>query len=53
MRGKVSDRIYEIAKYSYGMDMVSGPLRLKSAAVEGGVWMAENYEREIEHKVAR
>jgi hypothetical protein len=34
------------------MDMVSGPLRLKSAALGGGVQMAQDYGREIGQKLA-
>jgi len=35
------------------MDMVRGPLRLKSAALGGGMQMAQDYGREIGHKLAR
>jgi len=50
--GEAPDRIYDTMKNIFRMDMVSGPLRLKSAALGGGVQMAQDYGREIGHKVA-
>ena len=35
----------------FKMDMVSGPLRLKSASLGGGTQMAQDYGREIGNKL--
>jgi hypothetical protein len=35
----------------FKMDMVSGPLRLKSSGLEGGKQMAQDYGREIGGKL--
>jgi hypothetical protein len=35
----------------FKMDMVSGPLRLKSASLGGGVKMAQEYGKEIAKKM--
>jgi flavorubredoxin len=51
--GEAPDRIYDTMKNIFRMDMVSGPLRLKSAALGGGVQMAQDYGREIGHKLAQ
>jgi flavorubredoxin len=50
--GEAPDRIYDTMKNIFRMDMVSGPLRLKSAALGGGVQMAQDYGREIGQKLA-
>jgi flavorubredoxin len=51
--GEAPDRIYDTMKNIFRMDMVRGPLRLKSAALGGGMQMAQDYGREIGHKLAR
>jgi len=49
--GEASDRIYDTMKNVFNMDMVSGSLRLKSAVLEGGPTMAQDYGREIARKI--
>ena len=49
--GEAPGRIFETMKNIFKMDMVSGPLRLKSAYLEGGTQMAQNYGREIAKKL--
>jgi hypothetical protein len=39
-------------KHIFGMDMVSGPLRLKSSVLGGGIQMAQEYGKDIGKKVA-
>jgi flavorubredoxin len=50
--GEATDRIYDTMKHIFKMDMVSGPLRLKSSLLGGGKEMAQSYGREIGKKVA-
>ncbi len=50
--GEAPDRIYDTMKNIYKMDMVGGPLRLKSSQLGGGVQMAQDYGREIASKLA-
>ena len=49
--GEAPDRIYDTMKNIFKMDMVSGPLRLKSVSLGGGVKMAQDYGREIAKKI--
>ena len=49
--GEAPGRIFETMKNIFKMDMVSGPLRLKSAYLEGGTQMAQDYGREIARKL--
>jgi len=49
--GEAPDRIFETMKNIYKMDMVSIPLRLKSANLGGGLTMAQDYGREIAAKL--
>lgn len=49
--GEASYRIYETMKNIFKMDMVSGPLRLKSSGLEGGKQMAQDYGREVGKKM--
>jgi len=51
--GEAPDRIYDTMKNIFKMDMVSGPLRLKSTAVGGGIQMAQDYGRGIGKKLAK
>ena len=48
--GEAPDRIFDTMKNIFKMDMVSGPLRLKSATLGGGIRMAQDYGREIGEK---
>jgi flavorubredoxin len=48
---EAQDRVYETMKNIFQMDMVKGPLLLKSAALGGGVQMAHDYGREISSKL--
>lgn len=49
--GEAPDRIFDTMKHIFKMDMASGPLRLKSSMLGGGVEMAQNYGREIAAKL--
>ena len=49
--GEAPDRIFDTMKNIFKMDMVSGPLRLKSSSLGGGVKMAQDYGREIAQKL--
>lgn len=49
--GEAPDRIYDTMKHILEMDMVSGPLRLKSASLGGGTQMAQEYGREVGNKL--
>ena len=50
--GEAPDRIFDTMKNIFEMDMVSAPLRLKSAMLGGGLKMAQDYGREIAAKLA-
>ena len=49
--GEAPDRIFETMKNIFKMDMVSGPLRLKSSTIGGAIQMAQDYGREIAEKL--
>ena len=49
--GEAPDRIFDTMKNIFKMDMVSGPLRLKSSSLGGGIKMAQDYGREIAEKL--
>ncbi|PKN30423.1 MAG: nitric oxide synthase [Deltaproteobacteria bacterium HGW-Deltaproteobacteria-21] len=49
--GEAPDRIYETMKNIFRMEMVSGPFRLKSASLEGGLQMAQAYGKEIGKRI--
>jgi len=49
--GEAPDRIFDTMKNIYRMNMVSVPLRLKSADLGGGMKMAQDYGREIAEKM--
>lgn len=51
--GEASYRINETMENIFKMDMVSGPLRLKSSGLEGGKQKAQDYGREIGKKLAK
>ena len=48
--GEAPDRIFDTMKNIYEMNMVSTPLRLKSAGLGGGMKMAQDYGREVAEK---
>lgn len=50
--GEAPGRIFDTMQHIYKMNMVNGPLRLKSASLGGGVKMAQDYGREIADKLA-
>ena len=49
--GEAPDRIFNTMRNIFKMDMVSGPLRLKSSSLGGGIQMAQDYGREIAEKL--
>ncbi len=49
--GEAPGRIFDTMKNIFKMDMVKGPLRLKSASLGGGTKMAQDYGREIAKKI--
>ena len=49
--GEASYRIHETMENIFKMDMVSGPLRLKSSGLEGGKQLAQDYGREVGKKI--
>lgn len=49
--GEAPDRIFETMRNIFKMNMVSIPLRLKSANLGGGMKMAQDYGREISEKL--
>lgn len=49
--GEAPDRIYDTMLNILKMDMVGSPLRLKSASLQGGRQMAQDYGREIGKKI--
>ena len=49
--GEAPDRIFDTMKNIFKMNMVSIPLRLKSANLGGGIKMAQDYGREIAEKL--
>ena len=50
--GEAPDRIFNTMKNIFKMDMVSAPLRLKSATLGGGKQMAQDYGRGIGKKIS-
>lgn len=49
--GEAPGRIFETMKNIYQMDMVSGPLKVKSGVVSGAMQMAKRYGKEIAQKL--
>ncbi|MEW6532258.1 MAG: flavodoxin domain-containing protein [Thermodesulfobacteriota bacterium] len=45
--GEAVDRIYDTMQNIFQMNMVGAPLRLKSASMQGGAQMAQDYGREL------
>ena len=50
--GEAPDRIFDTMTNIFKMDMISGPLKLKSASLGGGTQMAQDYGREIGKKLS-
>lgn len=48
--GEAAERIFDTMKNIFKMTMVSTPLMLKSAGVEGGIKVAQDYGRELGNK---
>jgi len=49
--GEAPERIFQTMKNIFLMDMVSGPLMLKSANLGGGLQMAHDYGKQISKKL--
>ena len=49
--GEASARIFETMKNIFKMDMVDGPLRLKSSSLGGGTQMAQDYGKKIARRL--
>ena len=49
--GEAPGRIFDTMTNIFKMNMVSGPLRLKSASLGGGIQMAQDYGREVGKKL--
>ena len=49
--GEAPDRIFDTMKNIFKMDMVNGPLRLKSSTLGGGTTMAQDYGLDIAKKL--
>ena len=49
--GEAPERIFSTMSKIFNMDMVGGPLRLKSSSLGGGIQMAQDYGREIAEKL--
>ena len=49
--GEAPDRIFDTMKNIFKMNMVGGPLRLKSSTMEGGMRAAHDYGKDIAQKL--
>jgi flavorubredoxin len=49
--GEAPDRIFDTMANIYRMEMVTGPLRLKSSSLGGGIQMAQDYGKQIAQKL--
>lgn len=49
--GEAPERIFDTMKHIFKMDMVSGPLMLKSSSLGGGIQMAQDYGKQIAKKL--
>lgn len=49
--GEAAERIYDTMKNIFNMDMVKGPLMLKSSQIQGGIKVAQEYGKEISAKL--
>ena len=50
--GEAPGRIFDTMKHVLNMDVVGGPLMLKSASLGGGTQMAQDYGRELGKKMS-
>ena len=50
--GEAPGRIYDTMKHIFKMDLVNGPLMLKSASLGGGIKMAQEYGMDIAKKIS-
>jgi len=50
--GEAPERIYDTMANIFKMDMVGGPLKLKSASLGGGLQMCQDYGKEIGNKLS-
>jgi len=50
--GEAPERIFETMKNIFKMDMVNGPLMLKSSTLGGGLLMAQAYGRDLAKKLS-
>lgn len=50
--GEAPGRIYDTMANIFKMDMVGGPLKLKSASLGGGIQMCQDYGKEIGSKLS-
>ena len=49
--GEAPGRIFDTMDHILEMDMVGGPLKLKSAALGGGIQMAQDYGKQVAKKL--
>ena len=49
--GEAPDRIFGTMEHVFEMNVVSGPLRLKSIALQGGIQAAQDYGKQIAKKL--
>lgn len=49
--GEAPDRIFATMENIFQMTMVSGPLRLKTSSLGGGIQMAQDYGRQVAAKI--
>ncbi len=45
--GEAAERIFDTMKNIYGMEMVIGPLMLKTSSVDGAIKVAQDYGKEL------
>jgi len=50
--GEAAERIFDTMKNIFSMDMVSGPLMLKTSSVDGGIKVAQAYGKELAAKLS-
>lgn len=51
--GEAPGRIYDTMKNIFQMEMVSGPLMLRSSSLGGGMQMAQGYGKELAGKLSK
>ncbi len=49
--GEAAGRIFDTMQHIFKMDMISGPLTLKSSSLEGAIQMAQQYGRDLAAKL--